>query len=73
MNHFLNLEETQTDSLLKIKKKSELDYSDNSLIKISNFVIKIDTIPNLLEAETEKIVDSIIKIDNTPNLLNAEI
>ena len=46
MNLHLNLKETQTDSLLEDEKKSEVDRdnSDNSLKKIDDFFIKIETI-----------------------------
>ena len=67
MNYFLNPEETQIDSFLETEKKSELDwdYSNNSLVKIGDFSIKIDTIPNLID-------DFSIKTYVEPNLLEIE-
>ena len=52
MNHSLNPKKIQTDSL---KRESEVDqdHSDNSLVKIDDFSIKIDTVPNLLEVKTK--------------------
>ena len=53
MNLYLSLKETQTDSLLEDEKESEVDRdnSNNSLVKIDDFSIKIETIPNLLEVK----------------------
>ena len=69
MDHSLNLKEIQIVNYLKNKRESEVDgdHFDNSLVKIGDFsikidmisnlidnsFIKIDTIPNLLEVETE--------------------
>ena len=52
MNHPLNPKEIQTNSL---KREFEVnqDHSDNSLVKIDDFFVKIDTIPNLLEVKIE--------------------
>ena len=57
ISYSLNLKETETqiNSLLENDKESEVDWdnSDNLLVKIGDFSIKIDTLPNLLNVETE--------------------
>ena len=55
MDYSLNLKETQTDNPLENEKESEIDWdnSDNSLVKIGDFFIKIDTLLNLLNVEIE--------------------